>query len=530
MTSALHRLLERQYRDCSEGGELDVKRLLLAINASYLDNDRDLKRINRANALMAEDLAEMFSIREALIERSVRVEEIERSQAAITASELRIRHLAYHDSLTGLPNRALLSERLSLALESTSRSGDSFSLHLIDLDQFKVVNDTFGHLVGDELLQRASERLVKLCRRADTTARLGGDEFAIVHLNADRESAAALAERIVQQMALPIALSIGEVHLGCSLGVTVIEASSMDPLDCLRQADLALYKAKEAGRGQFAFFEPAMDLAVTSRRALQVDLRNALANGELELAYQPQVDSVGDVVGVEALARWTHRERGVVPPSIFIPLAEECGLIVELGVFALRRAFQDSLLWPNLKVAVNVSAHQLRQKQFFQIVEDLVRETCAVPSQFELEITESLLIGDDPATHATLQKLSDFGFAIALDDFGTGYSSLSYLQRYPIDKIKIDRSFIVNLGIDVEAKAVICAIVTLAAALNLRVIAEGVETIEQRSSLMSAGCSDVQGFLTGRPVAASAISQLMFAQAGNDLIPKVPASTLQLAR
>ncbi len=441
--------------------------------------------------------------------RTAQIEQLQRAQTEIAASEARAKHLAYHDALTGLPNRALLWDRLAHALEVTRRGGQGFAVHCIDLDQFKGVNDTFGHQIGDELIRTASAKLAKLCRKADTLARLGGDEFAVVQLNSTPASAAAFADRIVAIMAEPIDLSVGQVHVGCSVGVTMIEDAATDPLETLRQADLALYRAKGNGRGQYAFFESEMDAAVRTRRELQTDLKIALAKGELELAYQPQVNGEGAIVGVEALLRWTHKQRGVVPPGLFVPIAEESGLIVELGFFVLRRAFEQGARWPHIKIAVNVSAHQIRMKDFVTRLAVLIRETGAIPANFELEITEGVLLGDDPCTHATLQALRDVGFSLALDDFGTGYSSLSYLQRYPVDKIKIDRSFVANLGADAEAEAVISAIVKLAGALNLRVIAEGVETMEQRTVLSGAGCSEVQGYLYGRPMTAEAIDKLV---------------------
>jgi diguanylate cyclase (GGDEF)-like protein len=499
-----HKLLERQLRRATtEGGGVDLVALLASIEECYLDHELSLKRINRANALMAEELEI------AARDRMTRLEQMERAQTAIAASEARVRHLAYHDTLTGLANRALLGERLAHALEVARRNGGMFAVHCIDLDQFKAVNDTFGHQAGDELIRVAADKLSTLCRKADTISRLGGDEFAIVQLNATPASASALADRLVKAMAEPIDLAIGQVHVGCSVGVTMIEDPSIDPLEALRQADLALYRAKGNGRGQYAFFEQEMDAAVRTRRALQADLRAALASGGIELAYQPQVNGEGAIVAVEALARWRHPELGMVAPSLFVPIAEECGLIVDFGFYTLKRAFEDSARWPQIKIAVNVSAHQLRMKDFVSRVVLLLQETGVDARRFELEITEGVLLGDDPTTHDTLKRLRELGFSMALDDFGTGYSSLSYLRRYPIDKIKIDRSFITNLGVDAEAEAVIFAIVNLAHSLNLNVVAEGVENQDQCTALRSAGCKSVQGYLFGKPMPATKIDQLL---------------------
>jgi diguanylate cyclase (GGDEF)-like protein len=382
------------------------------------------------------------------------------------------------------------------------------AVHCIDLDRFKEINDTFGHHAGDELIRLAGARLAAQCRSPDTVARLSGDEFAIIQTRATAGAAAALAARLTEVMRLPIDLEAGRVFIGCSVGVALISDGHIDPAEALRQADLALYRAKDTARGQFCFFEIEMDAAVKARRSLEADLRTALAQGSLRMAYQPQVNTADGMVGVEALARWDHPVLGEVPPSVFVPVAEECGLILELGLFTLRQAFADSKRWRGLTVAVNVSAKQLRMHDFAAQVLELVEEYGVDPSQFELEITEGILLGDDAETRDMLDRLRNAGFALVLDDFGTGYSSLSYLQHYPISKIKIDRSFIANLGGEAEGEAVIGAIVKLARALRLSVIAEGVETADQVARLAATDCVDMQGYLFGRPVAAEEIDAL----------------------
>ncbi len=432
-----------------------------------------------------------------------------RAARDLIASEARASHLAYHDALTGQPNRVKFLDRLSHALDQARRSGGQVAVHAIDLDRFKDVNDTFGHHVGDELIRLAAQRMAAQCRSSDTFARLSGDEFAVVQSNASAASAAALAARLVEVMSESAELSTGRVFVGCSVGVTVIDNGEMDPAEALRQADLALYRAKGDGKSRYCFFEIEMDAAIKTRRLLEADLREALRTDCLQMAYQPQVDRHGEIIGVESLVRWNHPERGAVSPAFFVPIAEECGLISELGVFALRRAFRDSHRWPHLKVAVNVSAPQLRAPDFIDQVTALVAEARVDPRNFELEITEGVLLGDDPATHETLKRLRQMGFALALDDFGTGYSSLSYLRNYPVNKIKIDRSFITNLGVDNQSDAVIAAIVKLARALKLDVIAEGVETSDQRRRLTAAGCNEVQGYLYSRPVPADQIDGLV---------------------
>ncbi|MFD1189186.1 putative bifunctional diguanylate cyclase/phosphodiesterase [Phenylobacterium conjunctum] len=429
----------------------------------------------------------------------------------LVASEARAAHLAYYDSLTGLPNRVLFFDRLGRALDQLRRHAPPVAVHCIDLDRFKEVNDTFGHHVGDQLIQEAAKRLAAQCRGTDTFARLGGDEFAIVQTDAGAAHASALAARLLEALSEPFDLEGMRVFTGCSIGVTVCTDPDTDPAEALRHADLALYRAKENGKSQYCFFEIEMDAAIKTRRALESDLREALARDALEMAYQPQVNRHGVMTGVEALVRWRHPLRGDVSPAFFVPIAEECGLIVELGMFTLRRAFEDSRRWTGLKIAINVSANQLRLADFVLRLGELVEEYGVDPRQFELEITEGILLGDDPSTHDTLRRLRQMGFSLALDDFGTGYSSLSYLQRYPISKIKIDRSFIANLGVDLESEAVVGAIVKLARALKLAVIAEGVETTDQRERLAAAGCSEIQGYLFSRPVTADQIEQLMSA-------------------
>jgi diguanylate cyclase (GGDEF)-like protein len=505
-----HKTFARQLREHTRpDGSIDLASLFIAVEATYQDNDQNLKRIDRANRLMAEELEDALAVRDAAaVERAARLEAMEAAQTAIAASEARSRHLAYHDTLTGLPNRALLQEKLAQAMQQMRRSGATFAVHCIDLDNFKSINDTFGHQAGDELVRAVSALLSETCGRDDTIARLGGDEFAIIQANASEQDAEDLAARLVEAISRPIDLELVRVHIGCSIGILVVNDGSVEPLETLRQADLALYQAKAEGRSRFVVFRDEMDKVVRTRRELQEDLRIAIAKGDIELVYQPQVNDGGKILGGEALARWVHPTRGPIPPSVFVPIAEEGGLIVDLGLFVLRRAFEDAARWPDLQVAVNASAAQLRMKTFIPQIRALLRETGAQPKQFELEITEGVLMGDDLATHDTLEKLRALGFSLALDDFGTGYSSLSYLRRFPIDKIKIDRSFIVNLGMDAEAESIVLAIVKLAHSLNMKVVAEGVETETQRDSVSAAGCNFIQGFLFGKPMVPNEIDKL----------------------
>jgi diguanylate cyclase (GGDEF)-like protein len=438
---------------------------------------------------------------------------VQRATQSLMESEARATHIALHDVMTGIPNRAKVEQRLTLAAAQLRKGGEAFAVHCIDLDRFKELNDTYGHLVGDELLRAAANRLKEACGPGDLCARLGGDEFAIIQSPATRASAESLAAHLVEAMGMPFDLSVGAKQIGCSIGVAMAEEYASEPMEYLRQADLALYQAKENGRGAYCLFASEMDLAMRTRRLLQEDLRKALDAGELSMVYQPQVNKFGKILGLEALARWTHAEHGPISPSVFVPLAEECGLIVPLGEFTLRRVFEDSRQWPDMKIAINVSATQIQTNDFVARVEDIIAKTDADPKRFELELTEGVLVDDDDRTRKTLNELRALGFSLALDDFGTGYSSLSYLQRFPISKIKIDRSFVTNLGADGESGEVIAAIVKLARALNLSVIAEGVETPEQWLRVQESGCTEIQGFVASKPVGPESITDLLISGA-----------------
>jgi diguanylate cyclase (GGDEF)-like protein len=438
----------------------------------------------------------------------------QKAAEGLIASEAKAKHMALHDSLTGLPNRTLFADRLTQACERMKRGGDQVAVMCIGLDRFKDVNDTLGHLAGDELIRHNAARLTGIIRACDTLARLGGDEFVIIQSGSDGNSAAILAKRVLETLTGPVNLESGQVFSSCSIGVTLLHDGDIDPAEALRQADLALYRAKEQGRGQYAFFEVEMDATIKLRKSLESGLRDAINHETIDVVYQPQVDHFGQIVGVEALCRWTHPERGPVSPAYFIPLAEECGLMNDLGYLIMRRAMHDAKTWPGLKVAVNVSATQLRAPDFLATVKTLLAEAMIGAGQIEIEITEGVLLNDDHATQIVLRDLRHIGFTIALDDFGTGYSSLGYLSRYPVDKIKIDRSFVANLGVDPEAEAVIRAIVKLSKALNLNIVAEGVETRAQKNILRQTGCTIIQGFLYSRPVTSDAISDILTRRGG----------------
>jgi diguanylate cyclase (GGDEF)-like protein len=432
-----------------------------------------------------------------------------RAAQSLAASETRAKHLAFHDSLTGLPNRAWLSERLAHHLEDLRHGGGAVGVLCIGLDRFKDINEVFGHRSGDRVIRETARRLARLRGPQDTLVRLGGDEFAMILAAADDHAVAALARRILDVLSGPFEVPSGTTHLACSVGAALMTGGESDGSEGLRQADLALYQAKQGGRGQWRLFDAEMDAVAKVRRAVEADLRLALQRGELRMVYQPQVNARGVITGLEALMRWTHPERGAIPPSFFIRIAEEAGIIELLGDFAIRSAFAEARRWPEVTMAVNVSALQLRSPGFVEKVARAVADTGVDPRNVELEITESVLIEEDHDARETMAALKAMGFRLALDDFGTGYSSLSYLRRFPVDRLKIDRSFVERIDSDAESEAMVRAIVRLARALNLAVIAEGVETDGQRRLLRAVGCGEAQGFFFSEPVEASQIGDLL---------------------
>jgi diguanylate cyclase (GGDEF)-like protein len=429
-----------------------------------------------------------------------------RAAKKLLLSEAEAKHLALHDPLTGLANRTLFTDRLVHAHALLRRKSGHLGVLCIDLDRFKEVNDSYGHDAGDQLIREVARRLVQICRETDTICRLGGDEFAIILPDTTPTGAATMAQRVVEGLSGEIDLTIGRAELSCSVGVAVVSDADQGQAELLRQADVALYRAKEGGRGRYAFFEPEMDAALRLRKGLERDLRAALEAEALAVAYQPLTDAKGVMIGVEALARWTHPERGEISPAIFIPLAESCGLIGQVGASVFRRACYDSLRWSGLEVSVNVSAIQLSSPGFVDEMVATLAETGARADVFMLEITETALLKDSDGVHEALRRLKRLGFRLALDDFGTGYASLAYLRRHPIDKLKIDRSFVASLPGNGESMAVASAIVSLAKSLGLKTTAEGVETQGQFDTLVKLGCTEFQGYLLGRPMPADAIA------------------------
>jgi diguanylate cyclase (GGDEF)-like protein len=416
---------------------------------------------------------------------------IRRSRMDLEASRAQAQHLAFHDGLTGLANRALFEDHLALAL---SRRGTQAAVLLLDLDRFKNVNDTLGHQAGDLLIQEFGRRLASLTRESDTIARFGGDEFAILIENASLPIVSHLAERILEDIRRPFDIVEAQVHVGVSIGIAMSQDFGSEPLDLVRKADIALYRAKEGGRKAYRLFSPEMDESVRLRGTIEEELRDAVATGKgLCLHYQPLVGSDGKVVGLEALLRWQHPGRGLIAPDQFVSVAEETGLIVPLGEWVLRQACLASRAWRGLFVAVNLSPVQFHAPDFYAGLMRIVRETRADPSAIQLEVTERVLLEDDDSVRAILARLRAAGFKIVLDDFGTGYSSLSYLRKFEVDKIKIDGSFVQHLGELSDSAAIVTAVLALGRAMGLTVSAEGVETADQRTFLQIAGCTEMQG-------------------------------------
>ncbi|WP_223565349.1 bifunctional diguanylate cyclase/phosphodiesterase [Pantoea sp. OVA07A] len=437
---------------------------------------------------------------------------LSQSMLRLGASEAQAQHLAFHDVLTGLPNRALVEDRLTQALALATRHDQRVALLLIDLDRFKTINDTHGHHAGDELIIAVAQRLSRIVRASDTVGRIGGDEFIVVMPDVDNIGQVhSLAQRIIDELSEPFTLFGSDVWSGASIGLALAPKDGVDRLELMRKADIALYEAKSGGRGTYRQFERAMDESVRTRQTIAADLRTALHTRQgLEVWYQPLMDIGGQqMVGIEALLRWHHPARGLIAPGEFIAIAEETGLIIPLGESVLAEACVTQQRFPELLVAVNVSPVQFRSTGFVERVMAIVSQNGGDPKRLELEITEGVLIEDEREARAIIVELRDAGFRIALDDFGTGYSSLNYLSNFPVDKIKIDRSFTQSLGVAENSVAIVESVVKLGHAMGLMVTAEGVETPGQMSALADAGCNQLQGYLFSQAVPADQLAALM---------------------
>ncbi len=425
------------------------------------------------------------------------------------AAEAQVQFLAYYDALTGLPNRTLLRDRILVALAGARRHREKVALLFLDLDHFKTINDSLGHSIGDQLLKEVAERLKKLTREPDTVARLGGDEFLVLMTDINETAEAVLvAERIVDAMAAEFVIQGHLLNVSCSLGISIFPDDGEEAEALFKNADLAMYDAKEHGRNNVRLFTPEMNIQAVERMTLENSLRSALERSEFYLVYQPQADlATGEIIGCEALIRWRHPELGVVPPNKFIPIAESSGLIIPIGEWVLRTACAQARQWQDqgllaVPVAVNVSAVQFQQKDFLRLIETVLRESRLAPQYLELELTESLILSNADVVLFMLQQLREMGVRLSIDDFGTGYSSLSYLKQFPVYKLKIDGSFVRDVDIDPDDAAIIGSILVMAKSLGLKVVAECVENEEQVSFLRAHHCDEIQGYYFSRPLPA----------------------------
>jgi diguanylate cyclase (GGDEF)-like protein len=437
-------------------------------------------------------------------------------ESAALAMARQMAHSAEHDFLTGLPNRMLLNDRIGQAIALARRHTRKVAVLFLDLDGFKHINDSLGHPVGDKLLQSVAKRLVACIRGSDSVSRQGGDEFVVLLLDLEHaEDAAVTARRMLEAVALPHSVDHHDLHVTASIGVSVYPDDGLDADTLIKNADTAMYQAKENGRRSFQFFKPAMNVRAVERQFIEEGLRRALERGELALYYQPKVNlTTGAIAGVEALLRWTHPTRGPIAPTQFIPVAEECGLIVPIGRWVLREACTQAWTWikaalPVTTMSVNVSAMEFRDKNFLDGVFAILLETGFDPSLLQLELTESVLMKSVESTASILQNLRKRGVQVAIDDFGTGYSSLSYLRKFPVDALKIDQSFVRQISTPGDDTTIVKAVIGMARSLRLRVIAEGVETLEEVAFLRAYRCEEAQGYYFSRPVPAEQFAMLL---------------------
>jgi diguanylate cyclase (GGDEF)-like protein len=435
---------------------------------------------------------------------------------SLEAANRQLRHLATHDALTSLPNRVLLDDRLAQAIVHSERDGQQFALLMLDLDRFKLINDSLGHRAGDAVLNEVARRLNTVVRNIDTVARVGGDEFVLViSPAAERKDAEEIGGRVNEALQMPMRIAGVDLHVSSSIGVAFYPADGPTAENLLAHADAAMYHAKQRGRNNLQYFSASMDSVTRERVSLESDLHQALRQQQFELYYQPKADiATSDVHSAEALIRWRHPQRGLILPAEFIPLAEECGLINEVGAWVLREACRQCKAWqleglPPLRVAVNVAAPQFRQGNLLEVIRGALQEAQLEPRWLEIELTESAVMTNPEESAEILERLSRMGVLVSVDDFGTGYSSMSYLRRFPIDKLKIDRSFVKDLGTRAEDASIVQAIISLAHSLRLKVVAEGVETSEQLKFLQSLNCDQYQGFHFSPPLPAAEFANLV---------------------
>ena len=432
------------------------------------------------------------------------------------ATSMRMSHLASHDPLTDLPNRLLLSDRLARALALAHRHQRRLAVLFLDIDRFKYINDSLGHLLGDELLRVVAREVTMCVRSSDTVSRHGGDEFVVVLSELEHaEDAAVGAQKIIAALARPFSLAGHELHITVSIGISVYPDDGEDGEMLLKTADMALYHAKEQGRDCYQFFKPDLNLRAVERQSIEAGLHSALARREFELFYQPQMNlKTGAMVGAEALIRWRHPDRGLVEPAQFVPIAEDCGLIGPIGRWVVHEACRQAQAWRDaglrpIPVSVNISALEFRNKGFLRNVVDILNETCLDPHYLQIELTESVLMANVESTNSVLHALKSLGVQLAIDDFGTGWSSLSYLRHLPIDTLKVDKSFVQEITSNSDAAPIVSAVISLGKSLNRRVIVEGVETRDQLEFLQAEGCCEAQGYYLSRPLIAQQLARVL---------------------
>jgi diguanylate cyclase (GGDEF)-like protein len=436
--------------------------------------------------------------------------------SAAKAMTIKISELAQHDVLTGLPNRAYLNDRIAQAITVAHRHGTKFAVLFLDLDNFKHINDSLGHPIGDTLLQSVARRLVSCVRDSDTVSRQGGDEFIVLLSEvAEAKNAAPCAQKLLTMLKAPNFVGHHSLEVSASIGISIYPEDGLDPETLIKTADTAMYQAKKHGRNNYKFFEEEMNIRAVERQSIEEDLRGALERQEFVLQYQPKIDlRTGMITGAEALIRWLHPQRGMVSPLMFVPVAEDSGLILPIGMWVRREACQQARAWQDagfapLSVAVNISVVEFRDQNFLESVRAILRETRLEPSRLELELTESVLMQHVDASTSVLRKLKAMGVRLAVDDFGTGYSSLSYLRRFPIDALKIDRSFVREITSNPDDATIVSAVISMGRSLNHCVIAEGVETREQCTFLQNQQCDQGQGYYFSRPVFPEQFAKLL---------------------
>jgi diguanylate cyclase (GGDEF)-like protein len=474
------------------------------------------RRIRAAEKLLAASDTHNVMLQQAnmqLVIASIEAHELT-EQAESTKAQLD--HLAHHDVLTGLPNRMLLQDRLNQAIELASRQSRQLAVMFMDLDRFKHINDTLGHAVGDKLLCSVAKCLSGCVRQSDTVSRQGGDEFVLLFPVIEQaEDAATAAQKMLTALAQPHAIGLHNLRVNVSIGISIFPNDGQDAETLIKNADTAMYYAKQGRSGGFKFFEPGMNARALQRESIAANLLNALERREFIVHYQPKIElQSGRITGVEALVRWQHPERGLLDPAQFVPVAEDCGLILPIGRWVLREACRRAKTWlqrdmPQVAIAVNISALEFRARDFIENVSAALEEARLEPRHLQLELTESILMRDAESSESVLQALADLGVRLAIDDFGTGYSSLSYLRKSPIDTLKIDQSFVGKMTSSLDDATVVSAAISMGKSLKKRVVAEGVETAEQYASLLAQQCDEGQGHYFGGPMTAAAITEVL---------------------